>query len=191
MASTKTATFETSTELPEPGVWTIDPSHSSIELSVRHLVAAKVRGRFGDFAGTIQIADDPAASSVQVEIQTASIDTRNADRDAHLRSDDFFATDTYPTATYRSTALRPSGKDRFEVDGELTVHGVSKPVTLEGSYHGPVQDPWGNQRIVFSASGEINREDFGLTWNQALETGGVLVVKTAKLDIDVEAVRQQ
>lgn len=189
--SVQTKSVETSAALPEPGTWVIDPAHSSIEITIRHLVLAKVRGRFGEFTGSVNIADEPLQSSASVEINTASIDTRNGDRDAHLRSDDFFATETYPTASFKSTAIVPLGRDNFRLDGELTIKDVTGPVSLDVSYGGVVADPWGNTRVVFSATTEIDREEFGLTWNQVLETGGVAVGKTAKLDIDVEAVRQQ
>ena len=183
-------TAPTETPLPKPGVWHIDPSHSAIELSVRHLGLARVRGRFGEFAGTVEIAEDPRDSHVEVEIRTASLDTGDPQRDDHLRSGDFFAVDEYPTATFHSTAITPLGGDRYAVDGELTVRGVTRPVQLELTYGGTAQDPYGNQRVVFSVTGEVNREEFGLTWNQALETGGVLVGATARLEIDIEAVRQ-
>ncbi|HEX2192934.1 MAG TPA: YceI family protein [Acidimicrobiales bacterium] len=181
---------ENSTPLPEPGFWQIDPSHSAVELSVRHLGTAKVRGRFHELAGSIEVADDPVESHVEVEIKTASLDTGDARRDEHLRSDDFFAVERYPKATFRSTALRLLGGDRYGLDGELTVRGVTRPLQLELTYGGVVTDPYGNQRIVFSARGEVNREEFGLTWNQVLETGGLLVGTKVRLEIDIEAVRE-
>ena len=181
---------DTSTPLPPPGAWKIDPSHSAIELSVRHLGTARVRGRFHEFSGTVEIEDDPLHSHVEVEIKTASLDTGDARRDEHLRSDDFFAVERYPTAAFRSTGLRPLGSGRYTLDGDLTRRGVTRPVPLELTYGGVVTDPYGNQRLVLSATGQVNREEFGLTWNQALETGGVLVAGTARLEIDIEAVRQ-
>ena len=178
------------TPLPAPGVWPIDPSHSTIGLSVRHLGVAKVRGRFGDFSGTVEIAEDPLESHVEVEIRTASLDTGDDGRDDHLRSGDFFAVDRYPTATFRSTGLTPLGGERYALEGELTIRDITRPVQLELTYSGAVQDPYGNERIAFSATGEVDREEFGLTWNQVLETGGLLVGSGARLEIDVEAVRQ-
>lgn len=176
--------------LPSPGTWTIDPAHSSVGFVVRHLVAAKARGRFGEFAGDIHVADRPEESSVIVEISAASIDTGQPDRDAHLRSPDFFDVEQHPTIGFRSTAVRVLDAHRFEVDGELTVRGTSKPVTLSLEYGGVVRDPFGNEKAIFSAETVLNREDFGLTWNQALETGGVLVGKHATIELEIEATRQ-
>jgi len=174
--------------LPASGTWTIDPSHSSVEFVVRHLMVAKVRGRFSEFAGTIHVGDTPEASSVEVSIAPASITTGDPQRDGHLQSADFFDVEQYPAIGFRSTAVRPVKGERYAVDGELTVHGVSKPVTLDLEYQGSITDPFGNDKAVFSASTEIDREDWGLTWNQALESGGVLVGKKAKIEIEVEAV---
>lgn len=181
----------TAAALPEPGRYEIDPAHSSIEFVVRHLVAAKVRGRFGDFAGVIDIAEQPEASSVEVTIQTASIDTRAEDRDGHLRSADFFDVEQHPTATFRSTGVSARPDGGFDLDGELTIAGTTRAVRLDLTYAGTVSDPWGNTRIVFSAETEIDREDFGLTWNQALESGGVLVGRTVKIEIEAEAIRAE
>jgi polyisoprenoid-binding protein YceI len=188
MTATESTTTPT-TGLPEAGTWSIDTSHSSVEFIVRHLMVAKVRGSFTDFSGTIEIGDSPEASSVAVEIQVASVSTRDAQRDGHLTSADFFDAENHPTITFRSTAVRDQGKNRYAVDGELTVLGTTKPVTLELTYQGTARDPWGNDKAVFSAETEIDREDWGLNWNQALETGGVLVGKKAKIEIEVEAVK--
>ncbi len=186
-----TATTTTQTRnLPASGTWTIDSSHSSVEFVVRHLMVAKVRGRFSEFSGTIQVGDTAEASSVAVEISPASVSTGDPQRDGHLQSADFFDVERYPTIAFQSTGVRPVKGDRYEVDGELTVHGESKPVTLDLEYQGSVTDPFGNDKAVFSASTEIDREDWGLTWNQALETGGVLVGKKARIEIEVEAVHQ-
>ncbi len=176
--------------LPEAGRYEIDPSHSAIDFVVRHLVAAKVRGGFQSFTGSIVIGDAPEQSSVDVEIDVASIDTGVEDRDAHLRSADFFDVENQPTASFVSTAVTPKSDGDYVVSGDLTIAGVTRPVSLDLEYAGAVVDPWGNDRIVFSATTEINREDFGLTWNQALETGGVMVSKTAKIEIDVQAVHK-
>lgn len=177
-------------EVPEPGTYAIDTAHSQVGFVVRHLMVSKVRGRFGRFSGTIEIAEDPADSSVTTTIDVDSVDTGDETRDNHLRSADFFEGEAHPQITYRSTGFRHAGGDRFLLDGELTVHGVTRPIQLDVEYAGVATDPWGGQRIGFSASGEVDREDFGLTWNQALETGGVLVGKKATLEIEVEAVRQ-
>ena len=173
--------------LPAPGTWTIDSSHSSVEFIVRHLMVAKVRGRFSEFSGTIHVGDSPETSSVEVAISPASITTGDPQRDGHLQSADFFDVEQYPTIGFASTGVRSVG-ERYAVDGNLTVHGVSRPVTLDLEYQGSITDPFGNDKAVFSATTEIDREEFGLNWNQALETGGVLVGKKAKIEIEIEAV---
>ncbi len=175
------------TTVPAPGSYTIDESHSSASFQVRHLGLSKVRGGFESFSGTVEIADDPAQSSVEVSLDAASFSTGNSDRDAHVKSPDFLDVEAYPTLTYRSTGVRQDG-DTWKVDGELTVRDVTRPVTLDVEFEGAGQDPWGSARIAFSASTEIDRDEFGITWNQALETGGVLVGKTVKITIDVQAV---
>ncbi len=190
MSTTTAPDTGLATAFPSPGTWAIDTAHSTVGFVVRHLVAAKARGRFGEFGGDIHVADRPEESSVVVEIAAASIDTGQPDRDAHLRSPDFFDVEQFPTIGFRSTAARVRDEHRFEVDGDLTVRGVTKPVTLTVEYGGVVRDPFGNEKAIFSAETEVNREDFGLTWNQALETGGVLVGKTAKIELEIEATRQ-
>ena len=177
-------------EVPAAGRYELDPSHSHVGFSVRHLMVSKTKGRFADVLATIVIADDPQASSVEVEIPVASIDTRDETRDGHLRSADFFDAENHPTLRYRSTKVTPAGKDRWTVDGELTVRGVTLPVPLQVVFEGGARDPWGSSRIGLTAHGEVDREAFGLTWNQALETGGVLVGKLVKIDIEAEAIRQ-
>jgi polyisoprenoid-binding protein YceI len=167
------------------GNYRIDPDHSSVEFVVRHLVAAKVRGRFDVFGGTVVVNGTVDSSTVDVQIDMTSVNTRNADRDAHIKSGDFFGADEFPVATFVSTSLSP---ESGQLVGALTIRGVTKPVTLDVTYQGAVVDPWGNNRIVFSAATEIDRETFGLTWNQALETGGVLVGKTAQIEIEIEAI---
>lgn len=177
-------------ELPEAGTYALDLSHSHVGFVVRHLMVSKVKGRFADFAGTVTIGDQPNDSHVEVEVQMASIDTRDEQRDGHLRGADFFSVEEHPTMAFRSTGVRAAGGDRWVVDGELTLAGVTKPLALDVTFEGGARDPWGGTRIGFSARGEVNREDFGLTWNQALETGGVLVGKKATIEIEAEAVRQ-
>ncbi|MBK9476444.1 MAG: YceI family protein [Tetrasphaera sp.] len=164
-----------------PGTWVIDPTHTKVGFTARHLMVSKVRGTFDDLAGTVSVADDIAASQVEVVIKTASIDTGVADRDGHLRSADFFDAENHPDMTFRSTAF-----DGEHLTGELTIKGVSRPVTLEVEFNGVVQDPWGNTKAGFEASGELNRTDWGLTWNAALEAGGVLVSEKITLVLDVE-----
>lgn len=177
-------------EVPAPGVYALDPSHTHVGFSVRHLMVSKTKGRFTDVAGSITIAEDPLASSVEVEIQTESVDTRDETRDGHLRSADFFDADVFPTITYRSTKVTPAGRGTWTVEGDLTVRGVTRSVPLEVSFEGGAKDPWGGARIGFTVRTELDREAFGLTWNQTLETGGVLVGKQVKLDIEAEAIQQ-
>ncbi len=175
--------------LPAPGSFALDPAHSHVAFSVRHMMG-KVRGRFASFSGTVTIADEPVASSVDVAIDVGSIDTGDEQRDGHLRSPDFFDTESYPNMTYRSTGLTPKGDGRYRVEGDLTIKGVTRPVPLDLTFEGVGVDPWGNQRLGFSATAEIDREEFGLTWNQALETGGLLVGKKVAIEIEAQAVRQ-
>lgn len=176
--------------LPEPGDWQLDPVHTSVEFVARHLMVSKVRGRFTGVTGTIHVAEDPAESWVEVEIDTSTVATGDEKRDEHLRSPDFFDVERYPKITFRSTKLEGESPGRFLVHGDLTVHGVSRPVSLEAEYHGWTQSPFGDQRAGFSATTEVNREDFGLTWNVAIESGGVLVGKKVRLDFEIEAVKQ-
>jgi polyisoprenoid-binding protein YceI len=188
-ASTQTRTVE-GVQVPTAGTFEIDPVHSHVGFSVRHMMVAKVRGRFTSVSGTIQVADDPTASSVEVDIDAASIDTRDDTRDGHLRSPDFLDVETYPKLTFRSAGVTVKGTGSFAVPGELTIHGVTRPVELEVTYEGMnPKDPFGMQRLGFTAETEIDREDFGLTWNQVLETGGVMVGKNVKIELEIEAVR--
>ena len=166
----------------------IDKTHSEAAFQVRHLIT-KVRGRFADFGGSIDFnADQPAASTVSFEIQAASIDTSTPDRDAHLRSDDFFAVEKYPTITFASTRIEAAGGNDYAVTGNLTMRGVTKAITIPVTFLGTAGDPWGNQRIAFEGEVTINRKDFGLNWNAALETGGFLVGDDVKIALSVQAV---
>lgn len=176
--------------VPEAGTYDLDLSHSTVEFVVRHLMISKVRGRFGSYRGTVVIGDRPEDSSVEVSIDAASISTNDEQRDGHLRSGDFFDVDQYPTVGFKSTAVEPAKGDHWNVTGDLTIRDVTKPVVLDVEFEGAQTDPWGNGRIGFSASTEIDREDWGLSWNQALETGGVLVGKKIKIELGVEATRQ-
>ncbi|MBC3760409.1 YceI family protein [Quadrisphaera oryzae] len=171
------------------GTYTVDPSHTEVGFTARHAMVTKVRGRFSDVAGTVVVDEDASLTSVEATIQVASVDTRSADRDGHLKSADFFDVEQFPTMTYRSTSVRASG-DGYVVDGELTLHGVTQPVQLEVTAEGVATDPFGNSRAGFSAEAEINRKDFGLSWNAALETGGVLVSEKIKITLDVSAIKQ-
>jgi polyisoprenoid-binding protein YceI len=184
---TSTASPQTQS-LPVAGTWTIHASHSSVEFIVRHLMVAKVRGRFSEFSGTIHVGDSAETSSVEVEISPATITTGDPGRDGHLTSPDFFDVERFPTIGFRSTGVRSAKGEQYAVDGELTVLGVTKPVTLDLEYQGSITDPFGNDKAVFSASTEIDRENWGLSWNQALESGGVLVGKKAKIELEIEAV---
>lgn len=171
-----------------PGTWTIDPSHTTLGFTARHLVVAKVRGRFGAITGAITIADDRLSSTVTAEIEMASVDTGDAGRDEHLRSADFFDVEKFPTMTFTSTKVTGSGTD-YVVTGDLTIKGITKPVTLDLEFDGVSGDPWGGTRAGFTATGEIDRRDWGLEWNVALDTGGVLVGEKIKLQLDIEAVK--
>jgi polyisoprenoid-binding protein YceI len=171
------------------GTYTIDPTHSNIEFAVKHMMITTVRGRFGDFKGTVEIPEQ-ASPSVDVTIATASIDTRVEARDNHLRSADFFDVATFPEMRFVSTSVTPT-RDGYKLSGDLTIRGVTRPVTLDVTTEGAGVDPWGNQKAAFSATGKFNRTDFGLTWNAALETGGVLVSEDVKISIDAQLVRQK
>lgn len=170
--------------------YAIDAAHSSVEFVVRHLMIAKVRGRFSAVNGVIAIPDgSDIPTSVTATLDVDSIDTREQQRDGHLKSPDFFHVEQHPQITFKSTSIAASGES-FKVTGDLTIHGVSKSVTLDAEFTGRAKDPWGGSRIAFEASTQINREDFGLTYNQALESGGVLVGKDVKIELHVEAVLQ-
>lgn len=171
--------------------WKIDASHTLVEFAVRHLMISTVKGRFAQVEGTITADPDRLTEAqVQVSIDTASIDTRDEQRDAHLRSADFFDVEKFPKMTFTSREIKSKGDNRLEVVGDLTIRDVTRPVTLDATFEGRVKDPWGNERIGFSAAGELDRRDFGLTWNTALEAGGVLVGDKVKIHLEVEAVKE-
>ena len=176
-------------ELPAPGVWQIDPGHAEVAFIGRHFMLTKVRGRFTGVAGAVTVAEEPTDSSVEVTIDMTSVSSGDQARDDHLRSADFFDVENHPTATFRSTAITRSGDTVGTVVGDLTIKGVSRPVTLEVEYLGHARDPWGNDRAVFSAHTTLNREDWGLTWNMVLESGGLVVSKDIRLEIELEAIR--
>jgi len=173
-------------QIPVPGTYAVDTSHSELTFSVRHMMVSKVRGRFGEVEGTVTIAEDPLESQVEITIAAASVDTGTPDRDGHLKSPDFFDVETYPSITFRSTGISDVQGDTFTLTGDLTVKDVTRSVSFAATYNGAGQNPWGQVVAGFEGQVEIDREDFGLTWNQALETGGVLVGKIAKIDIAVE-----
>ncbi len=174
---------------PLVGKYAIDPTHTEVGFVARHLMISKVRGRFGGVSGDINIADPVEESSVDVTIDASTIDTGTPDRDAHLRSPDFFDVEKYPTLKFRSTEVRATSDSTLEVVGDLTILDVTKPVTLQATYEGFGPSPFGDERIGLSAVTEIDREDWGLTWNAAIESGGVVVGKKVKLEIEVEAIR--
>ena len=175
-------------QIPAAGVYDIDPAHTAVEFVGRHLMITKVRGRFPDVRGRITIAEAPEDSHVEVEIGAGSVSTGNDDRDAHLKSGDFFDVANYPTIKFASTAVRERPDNTWEVDGDLTVRDVTRPVQLQVDFDGGGPSPFGDQRIGFSAATDVNREDFGLTYNVVLESGGVLVGKTARIELSVQAV---
>lgn len=172
------------------GTYAIDPSHTEVSFVARHAMVTKVRGYFRDVEGQVVVADDFDASTANATMKVASVDTGNEDRDAHLKSADFFDADTTPEITFVSTGIKDVQGDDFVLVGDLTIKGITKPVELKAEYEGTAQDPFGNTRIGFSAKTEVEREDWGLTWNAALETGGVLVSKKITLALDVSAIKQ-
>lgn len=170
------------------GIWDIDRDHSNVEFVARHLLS-RVRGRFTDVAGVITIDPDPIRSAVEVSIQAASINTNHEERDRHLRSGDFLDAEQFPMLSFRSTSVDPpDAGDRFRVEGELMIRGVTRPVVLDAEYLGWSDDPWGGKRAAFTARAEINRDDFGASWNVVLETGGLLVAKKVQIELEIEAI---
>jgi len=176
--------------IPTSGTFSLDPAHTRVGFVARHLMVSKVRGSFTQVSGEITIDEDPLASRVEVRIPVASIDTGVADRDTHLRSPDFLDVETYPELTFRSTRVVDFKDNEFTLVGDLTIRNVTREVALDVEYEGVARTPWGNEVVGFTASTEVDREDFGMTWNVALETGGVLVGKKVKIEISAEGVRQ-
>ena len=168
------------------GSFAIDASHSRIGFSARHAMVTKVRGAFNEFTGTASVEN--GAVSINVDINAASVDTRSADRDGHLQSPDFFDVAAFPKLTFVSTSVKDAGSDKLVVDGNLTIKDVTKPITIEFEFTGTATDPFGNARFGFEGETEINRKDFGLTWNAALETGGILVSEKIKLEFEISAI---
>ncbi|GES32061.1 YceI family protein [Streptomyces angustmyceticus] len=172
------------------GDYTIDPAHSSIGFTVRHAMVTNVRGTFGDYEGTLHLdGADPSRSTASLDVEIAGIDTGIADRDGHLRSADFFDAETFPLMTFRSTAAERVAGDRYRITGDLTLRDVTKPLTIDLEFHGAATDVYGAERVGFEGSAEILRSDWGLTWNAALEAGGVMVGDKVKLLFDISAVK--
>ena len=171
--------------------WTIDPAHSIAEFAVKHFVVTTVKGRFRDLEGTLRIDEaHPENSSVSASIDVASVDTNVADRDAHLRSDDFFNAEKFPKITFQSTRVERVDDTKYKVHGDLTIRDVMKPVVLDTEYEGEVNDPWGGRRAAFTATTQISRHEFGVKWNQLIESGGAVVSDKVRITLHVEAVRQ-
>jgi polyisoprenoid-binding protein YceI len=170
--------------------WAVDAAHSNVEFAVKHMMLATVKGRFAQVAGEVTFgSDDFASAQVKVAVDVASIDTRTQQRDEHLRSPDFFDVANYPELTYEGGRVERTGEDSYRVAGDLTIRGITREVVLHATFEGQGADPWGGTRMAFHATGSLDRREFGLTWNQALETGGILVGDEVKLSIDVELVR--
>ena len=172
------------------GTWTLDATHTRLGFVTRHAMITKVRGSFNDFTGTVTVpAEGIRSATAEITIDASSIDTRNADRDGHLKSNDFFDMENFPQITFESTAIAPNGSGGVDVAGDLTIKGTTKSVTIPFDYEGTATDPFGNQRAGFEGTTTLNRSDFGLTWNAALETGGVLVSEKVTLEIEVSAIK--
>lgn len=184
-----TATVQTAPVAGAKTAWKLDPTHSTVEFSAKHLMITTVKGRIADIEGTIYTNEnDPKSSSVDATLKTASIDTRTDQRDQHLRSADFLNVEQYPEIKFRSTRIEGS-KQEFKLTGDLTIRDMTRPITLDVTFEGETKDPWGGNRVGFSATGKIDRREFGLTWNQLLETGGVAVGNEIKLGLEIQAVR--
>jgi polyisoprenoid-binding protein YceI len=175
-------------EIPAPGDYVIDQAHTVVSFVARHMMVSKVRGYFREFAGTIHVAEDPLQSSAEIAIKASSVDTGTEMRDNHLRSRDFLVSEEHPDLTFRTTKIEPGEGPSFRVHGEFTVAGVTRPLSLDVEYEGAIPDRSGGTRIAFSASTEIDREEFGITWNQAIESGGVVVGRKVKIELEVAAV---
>lgn len=173
------------------GTYTLDPAHSRIGFVTRHAMVTKVRGAFNEFTGNLRLdGDNPQQSSAEVSVQAASIDTRNTDRDAHLRSNDFLQMEDYPEITFHATDIAHVDQDTFEVTGDLTIKGTTHPVTIPFTFEGQVVDAFGDTRVGFEGSTTINRKDFGVSWNAVMETGGVMVSEKVVLEFEISAVKQ-
>jgi len=171
--------------------WTTDAAHSSIDFTVKHMMIAKVKGTFHKFEAQIEAdTEDLTSANIHFSVDLSSVDTRNEDRDNHLRSADFFETEKYPTMTFQSTSIRSTGKGEYDVTGDLTLHGVTRSETFTVEFEGTGKDPWGNEKVGFSGAGVVKRSDYGLTYNAALETGGLLIGDEVKFTVEIEASKQ-
>jgi polyisoprenoid-binding protein YceI len=178
----------TRTVLPT-GAWSVDPAHSNVEFTVKHMGIATVRGAFNEFEGTFEVGDDGSARA-RGTVSVASVDTNEETRDAHLRSEEFFHAEVHPELSFESTEIRPVGEDAFEIHGDLSMRGVTKPVVLTAELQGTETDPWGNERVALEVRGQLNRGEWGLVWNQALGSGNMLVSDKVKLSLDISAIKQ-
>lgn len=189
--STPTASPGTTATASTAETWAIDPSHTSVEFSVKHMMVSTTKGRFSDVSGAVTMpGGDPAQGTVEVTINADSVDTRDAKRDEHLRSNDFFGTGDNPQITFRSTRVEPKGGSKYAVHGDLTIKGTTLPVVLDAEFNGQGVNPWGQTVAGWEAGARIDRKDFGLTWNAALETGGMIVSDEVKISLDVELIKQ-
>jgi polyisoprenoid-binding protein YceI len=185
--TTTTTRIVQGVEYPAVGTYDIDVSHTRVGFAVRHMAVSKVRGEFQEFAGTLELAENPVDSKIEVTIQAGSVDTHDENRDNHLRTGDFFDTEHHPVWTFTSTAIRPVTATEWHVDGDLTIRGVTRQVTLDASLEGVVKDPYGNHRVGFSATTSIVRDDFGVSFNGVMEAGGLVVAKKVDIDLELEA----
>ncbi|MGA2757108.1 MAG: YceI family protein [Solirubrobacteraceae bacterium] len=182
--------MSTTTTIVPTGTWAADTAHSSIGFSVKHLGIATVRGSFGEFEGTLEVGDDLASAKVKGSAKVDSIDTSEPQRDAHLKSADFFDAENHPELTFESTSVREIDGETFEITGDLTMHGVTKPITLKAEVQGTETDPWGNERVGLEITGKLERSDWNMKFNQALGSGNLMVSDTVKLALDISAVKQ-
>jgi polyisoprenoid-binding protein YceI len=182
-------TTATTTLIPA-GTWAVDPKHSTVEFQVKHMGIANVKGKFNEFAGTLEIGDDLATAKASGTVKVASVDTNEEQRDAHLRSADFFDAETYPELSFAATAIEPVDEETFRIAGDLTLHGITRPITLEAVVQGTDRDPWGNDRVGLEVVGQLKRSDYDMKFNQALGSGNMLVGDKVKLVLDISAIKQ-
>ena len=178
------------TTLIPAGTWAVDPKHSTVEFQVKHMGIANVKGKFNEFAGTLEIGEDLATAKASGTVKVASVDTNEEQRDAHLRSADFFDAETHPELSFASTAIEPVDEETFRIAGDLTLHGITRPITLEAVVQGTDVDPWGNDRVGLEVVGQLKRSDYDMKFNQALGSGNMLVGDKVKLVLDISAVKQ-